>query len=237
LQNSYLQIKNSNHPFFYFELVILGWIEDLKKPNKQTDEQPITNAKPAPSKPAEPIIPKPAISKKTFAPKIDHDSPFTFEEIIIDKAKNKTILQMQTNQPSINIDETIKQIIFNNDPTQLAVMETKIKTDLPKELALLKKVGKILSVSKNGMVVVYRNKIDVDLLNTKFFEPDFLTTVNNFFGKPLYIVACSIDQARTLIEYYNQHATVKYPEPNVNQLDTMQDHLIADALAEFKNKH
>jgi hypothetical protein len=231
-----MKIKANADARFYFELAIFATFKIFSHVSGVRNETVIT-----PTKVEEAIQPH-VIEKKETAnvnsqssvllP--DLDTVFkTSEFVVAPKAEEpltaapKVEEQVAVNAvvtPITPLDDLFNEIAYNY------ANEFKIRADSflnevkqmanPGLLSFMIPANKVLIASKNGMVLMFDDEIDAELLNNKFKQYDFINNLRKHFGQPIYVFGFN---RQKLLELSNRFKESKklgqsFNEPNITPL-------------------
>ncbi|GHU50518.1 hypothetical protein FACS189459_4530 [Bacilli bacterium] len=239
LQTLSINLKNCHSPKTYFEICILNCFNifsdfdnDLKvnainsNLDLNTIQQPIINT-----------IQQPIINNihKDFykVTKIIHKYPDTN----IDTSLSIEIPQINTttsNNNVISLNTQIQKIIIDplslfkmiaNNYSKAHMIEAKNLINTIKNSYNLNKLNyissnkEVLVASENGIVLLFENETDAELLNNNAIQKDFLLELSKFINHPKYIIGFSFEQKDTIVKEFEKTINEKTPEPDISQLE------------------
>ncbi|MDR3257232.1 MAG: DNA polymerase III subunit gamma/tau [Mycoplasmataceae bacterium] len=183
-QEAYMKMRSTSDTRFYFEIAIFSSF-------KIGEEQPTIT------------IPKKIIkqvSKTNDVPSLEQ--AFTTSEI---KPK-QTVAKVESTPVTIkqisSIEEMFHNIAYNNSKTYATKAKELIdfaqETNKPKVLSYIACASKVLVASKNGVILLFDDDVDAELLNAKNLEYDLLIELKKYFGHPIFIIGFEKNKAKEI---------------------------------------
>jgi hypothetical protein len=143
-------------------------IETKKEPKKENTNSELFLTKEIFFEKSIPIVKKPEIVKEKQQFNVDD-----------------TIFSIASNYSSAYLDQANKY--FN------AILDAKLTSP---RLSTIFGAKKVILASKNGMVLLFDDKLDANLLNRDALKPDFISNSLVFTGKPYFILG--IDKSKLM---------------------------------------
>jgi hypothetical protein len=179
-----MKMRSTSDTRFYFEIAIFSSF-------KIGEEQPTIT------------IPKKIIkqvSKTNDVPSLEQ--AFTTSEI---KPK-QTVAKVESTPVTIkqisSIEEMFHNIAYNNSKTYATKAKELIdfaqETNKPKVLSYIACASKVLVASKNGVILLFDDDVDAELLNAKNLEYDLLIELKKYFGHPIFIIGFEKNKAKEI---------------------------------------
>jgi DNA polymerase-3 subunit gamma/tau len=237
-QETFMKMRYANDTRFYFELGVFNCFKLLDTPSKTTIAKPIVNKTPSSVANTEvikevtkvmPHVEKPR--KQEFDETAELAALPPIEEIFTvsnyeepAEPKNQTKSLTPGNIPSSSIEELFNQIAFNHNKE--SVEQAKkfldyVKSDHKnKNLAFIMPADKVLIASKNGMVLLFDDQVDAEILNVKNTNENFLEDVNTFFKHPIFILGFDREKSKELGQKFMimRKQGQSFDEPDITSL-------------------
>jgi len=204
-QKSYSQIKLSSEPRFYFELAIFSCFDKLdefpKNDNQNLQIKEFKSANQSDIQTSKENLPNKVVEVNSpndqLPPLPDIDGIFNYSQIDEKNIDIDSSNHSEIKMDKQNIKELFMQIAANFSKQKKLeadkiLSEIKLVDDLPQILSYLIPSQKVLVASKNGIVLVFDDELDVELLNNNFNNKLFLKELMKFTDNyPLYIIGVS----------------------------------------------
>ncbi|OAV63180.1 DNA polymerase III subunits gamma and tau [Bacteroidales bacterium Barb6] len=126
--------------------------------------------------------------------------------------------------PTINLEDVFYEVAYNygqnfKSNADKFLQDVKQMAD-PELLGFITLATKVLVASDNGIILMFDDEVDAELLNAKYNHYDFLKAINKYFQKPIYVLGF---EKQKLIELTNDFKNKKkqgttFEEPNIEPL-------------------
>lgn len=210
-QEVYGNIKIASDSRFYFELAIF---KCLKIFNKENDKSLTNTAVVEIKTPLENIIKQTNI---TLPP---------LNEVVSETEVNFKKIQPES---SINEQFDIKKLFFeiaSNNTSDLKQSGEKLFNELKmnshyKINGLIRLAIKLITASKNGMLVLFEDEVDAKLFNDYVKTYDGLIEINKVLGRLMYVVGYTRNELSVFTSEYmsSQKSGKKFLEPDISILE------------------
>jgi hypothetical protein len=191
-----MKMRNASDTRFYFELAIFNsFKEDVVIKNITT---PIKTVTPKTIPTAPKVIPNPETTKASITlPPLDQVfkiTPLQFSDNNVPKTENVKLTKV------VDSNTIFNQIAYNNNKKSLEHAKQfleKIKEEVPnKILSFLLPAIRVLVASTGGIVLLFEDEIDAELLNAKNNTYDFLIEIKKYFNEPIYVLGLSKENGK-----------------------------------------
>ena len=190
-QKNFNNVKNAEDVKFTFEIYAFSMIDIIQRTNapiKQAAPQKIQKVEKA-----QPIISKKVQSQDVKPINIDINDVCVVKEVKFanksePKQKNKT-----TNKVTFDINEIGIQIIANSSKeyknnAKKVIKHLKDLSEISQEFMYFSSPFKLVTASKNGIILFFNDELDADLLNKNFFNREIQTALIKTLSQPMYII-------------------------------------------------
>jgi hypothetical protein len=215
-----MKMRNANDARFYFELAVFNAFkyEESIPLNRVTEVKPVVST-PQPIKKVE--SPQPTVTKDNPLPPLN--KVFNISKYPITNHDVKTPVKMEKHT-TVDKNALFYQIAYNNSKKTLENAKNflnKIKDDHNnKTLSFIALADRVLVASNNGVVLLFDDDVDAELLNVKNKTYDFLVEVKKYFNQPMHVIGLEKENGKKLA---NEFMKLKkqgetFEEPDINPL-------------------
>lgn len=212
---AYGNIKTSNNTRFYFELAIF---KSLKIFDNLNDVHFAANKQQAPNNHPISTTLKDVVQINTSLPPLS--------DVVIEKeVKFDSQEMIKNNENDFDLKTLFFQIASNNTSELKQFSESKFNelknSQIQKLNNLIRPANKVITASKNGVVILFEDEVDAKLFNEFTKTYDGLIQINKTFGRLVYLVGYIKNDLST---YTNQYIELqrngqKFNEPDISILD------------------
>jgi hypothetical protein len=224
-----MKIKSNADARFYFELAIFATFKIFNQANVTHAEgiTPVAQSKMTPP-----------VSKETITVVKDEDKSIPLTVTLPDLGEVFTVSEFKPSPKAIVNEQVTKAVevsveSFDNVFNEIAYnysVEFKNKADAflmevkqmssPGILSFMIPANKVLIASQNGMVLMFDDAIDAELLNNKFKQCDFINALRKLFGRPIYVFGFNREKLMELSNHFKELKKLgkSFNEPNIAPL-------------------
>jgi DNA polymerase-3 subunit gamma/tau len=192
-QEAFMKMRNANDARFYFELAVFNSFKS--EPGAISKPVVATNV-PSPSTTTKPITPVPKTKELPPLDQVFTITPYQVNQPkVIPKSDKTKITKLDKNM-------LFYQIAYNNNKKCLQDAKhflEKIKADnLTKVLSFITIADKVLVASCHGMVLLFEDEVDAELLNAKSNTYDFLNEIKKYFNNPIQVLGLTKEMGKQM---------------------------------------
>ena len=146
---------------------------------------------------------------------------FKFKDIEI---KNENLFKNSEKEENIPSKEKILFATFANKNNEAInkinkiLLAIKNETIIDNNLSILRVYHKVACASKNCVVILFKDKVDANILNKNMQKKDFLLSCCKIFNGPLFFVGYTINEINEYKEILLKKKNEKIDEPNLKIL-------------------
>lgn len=146
---------------------------------------------------------------------------FKFKDIEI---KNENLFKNSEKEENIPSKEKILFAAFANKNNEAInkinkiLLAIKNETIIDNNLSILRVYHKVACASKNCVVILFKDKVDANILNKNMQKKDFLLSCCKIFNGPLFFVGYTINEINEYKEILLKKKNEKIDEPNLKIL-------------------
>ncbi len=221
-QNYFNQIKLADNPRYVFEIMLFNIMNQLNL-NETSNEKPKLEQE-------KKIKINKKENKQDDDKKIDLNQFFTITDVHIHKIeKVSEPLEEKTikNNSKIDIDKIMFQIANNRsheaiDKAKKIFDEIKKMSDI-QEFNVFINAKKVSLASKNGIILLFDEQLDADLLNQQILNGKIQRYVVKIASQPIYFIGVTENSLKILAKNIKTNQSEEYKkEPNLNLLRSAQ---------------
>ena len=227
VQKSFNEIKKAEDVKFAFNVFVFSMINIIQQSNLVNE--PIQLAKPNVIKKSESIELQEAINDDIKPLKVDINDVCSLKEVKFDSRAN--IKQEEVISPtksldkdSFDINEIGIQIIANSSSeyknnAKKVIKYLKDLADTSQEFMYFGSTFKLVTASKNGIILFFNDELDADLLNKNFTNVEIQKAIIKIVSQPMYIISGSKSQILKMkkVALTTQDLKLK-SEPNLDKI-------------------
>lgn len=227
VQKSFNEIKKAEDVKFAFNVFAFSMINIIQQSNLVNE--PIQPIKPKVIKKSESIELQEAIIDDIKPLKVDINDVCSLKEVKFDSTANikqeEVISTTKSlDKDSFDIDQIGIQIIANSSSeyknnAKKVIKYLKDLADTSQEFMYFGSTFKLVTASKNGIILFFNDELDADLLNKNFTNVEIQKAIIKIVSQPMYIISGSKSQILKMkkIALTTQDLKLK-SEPNLDKI-------------------
>ena len=227
VQKSFNEIKKAEDVKFAFNVFVFSMINIIQQSNLVNE--PIQLAKPNVIKKSESIELQEAINDDIKPLKVDINDVCSLKEVKFDSTANikqeEVISTTKSlDKDSFDINEIGIQIIANSSSeyknnAKKVIKYLKDLADTSQEFMYFGSTFKLVTASKNGIILFFNDELDADLLNKNFTNVEIQKAIIKIVSQPMYIISGSKSQILKMkkVALTTQDLKLK-SEPNLDKI-------------------
>ena len=227
VQKSFNEIKKAEDVKFAFNVFVFSMINIIQQSNLVNE--PIQLAKPNVIKKSESIELQEAINDDIKPLKVDINDVCSLKEVKFDSTANikqeEVISTTKSlDKDSFDINEIGIQIIANSSSeyknnAKKVIKYLKDLADTTQEFMYFGSTFKLVTASKNGIILFFNDELDADLLNKNFTNVEIQKAIIKIVSQPMYIISGSKSQILKMkkVALTTQDLKLK-SEPNLDKI-------------------
>ncbi len=227
VQKSFNEIKKAEDVKFAFNVFVFSMINIIQQSN--FINEPIQLVKPNVIKKSESIELQEAINDDIKPLKVDINDVCSLKEVKFDSTANikqeEVISTTKSlDKDSFDINEIGIQIIANSSSeyknnAKKVIKYLKDLADTSQEFMYFGSTFKLVTASKNGIILFFNDELDADLLNKNFTNVEIQKAIIKIVSQPMYIISGSKSQILKMkkVALTTQDLKLK-SEPNLDKI-------------------
>lgn len=227
VQKSFNEIKKAEDVKFAFNVFVFSMINIIQQSNLVNE--PIQPVKPKVIKKSESIELQEAINDDIKPLKVDINDVCSLKEVKFDSTANikqeEVISTTKSlDKDSFDINEIGIQIIANSSSeyknnAKKVIKYLKDLADTSQEFMYFGSTFKLVTASKNGIILFFNDELDADLLNKNFTNVEIQKAIIKIVSQPMYIISGSKSQILKMkkVALTTQDLKLK-SEPNLDKI-------------------
>ena len=227
VQKSFNEIKKAEDVKFAFNVFVFSMVNIIQQSNLVNE--PIQLVKPNVIKKSESIELQEAIDDDIKPLKLDINDVCSLKEVKFDSTANikqeEVISTTKSlDKDSFDINEIGIQIIANSSSeyknnAKKVIKYLKDLADTSQEFMYFGSAFKLVTASKNGIILFFNDELDADLLNKNFTNVEIQKAIIKIVSQPMYIISGSKSQILKMkkVALTTQDLKLK-SEPNLDKI-------------------
>jgi len=227
VQKSFNEIKKAEDVKFAFNVFVFSMVNIIQQSNLVNE--PIQLVKPNVIKKSESIELQEAIDDDIKPLKLDINDVCSLKEVKFDSTANikqeEVISTTKSlDKDSFDINEIGIQIIANSSSeyknnAKKVIKYLKNLADTSQEFMYFGSAFKLVTASKNGIILFFNDELDADLLNKNFTNVEIQKAIIKIVSQPMYIISGSKSQILKMkkVALTTQDLKLK-SEPNLDKI-------------------